>query len=96
MCVTLCFFVIARVTTLNIEIGVDENILGVSDFIQQTFFNMGFLGAIIPTILGSIAWHFVAGAFPLQSCPTRWCTFSYVGACSWNLLASARVPGSWA
>ena len=62
--VTLCFFVIARVTTLNIEIGVDDNIFGVSDGIQK-FFNMGFLGAIITTILGSISWQLVASAFPI-------------------------------
>ncbi len=65
MCVTLCFFVIARVTTLNVEIGVDPNIFGVSDSIQK-FFNMGFLGAIITTILGSISWQLVASAFPLE------------------------------
>jgi len=64
MCVTLCFFVIARVTTLNIEIGVDENIFGVSDSIQK-FFNTGLLGAIITTILGSISWQLVASAFPI-------------------------------
>ncbi len=65
MCVTLCFFIIARVTTLNVEIGVDDNIFGVSDPIQK-FFNMGFLGAIITTILGSISWQLVASAFPIQ------------------------------
>jgi silicon transporter len=65
MCVTLCFFVVARVTTLDIEIGVDENIFGVSDPVQR-FFNMGFLGAIITTILASISWQLVASAFPLE------------------------------
>jgi silicon transporter len=64
MTVTLCFFVIARVTTLNVEIGVDDNIFGVSDGVQK-FFNMGFLGAVITTILGSISWQLVAQAFPL-------------------------------
>jgi hypothetical protein len=64
MSVTLCFFVIARVTTLNVEIGTGENIFGVSDSIQR-FFNMGFLGAIITTILGSISWQLVASAFPI-------------------------------
>jgi hypothetical protein len=65
MTVTLCFFVIARVTTLNVVIGEDPNIFGVSDPIQK-FFNMGFLGAIITTILASISWQLVASAFPLQ------------------------------
>eukprot|EP00617_Octactis_speculum_P010149 CAMPEP_0185791372 /NCGR_PEP_ID=MMETSP1174-20130828/158340_1 /TAXON_ID=35687 /ORGANISM="Dictyocha speculum, Strain CCMP1381" /LENGTH=64 /DNA_ID=CAMNT_0028486317 /DNA_START=686 /DNA_END=880 /DNA_ORIENTATION=- len=36
---------------------------GVSDGMQE-FFNLGFLGAIITTILASIAWQLVAGAFP--------------------------------
>ena len=62
--VTLCFFVIARVTTLNVKIGEDPNIFGVSDGLQE-FFNLGFLGAIITTILGSISWQLVASAFPI-------------------------------
>ena len=64
MTVTLCFFVIARVTTLNVELGTGENIFGVSDPIQK-FFNLGFLGAITTTILGSIAWQLVASSFPI-------------------------------
>jgi silicon transporter len=66
MTVTLCFFVIARVTTLNVETGQSptQNIFGVSDPVQE-FFNLGFLGAIITTILGSISWQLVASAFPI-------------------------------
>merc|ERR1719384_2561554 len=75
MTVTLCFFVIARVTTLNVDItdDVDDNIFGVSDGIQK-FFNLGFLGAIITTILGSIAWQLVASSFPIAflSNPVVW------------------------
>jgi hypothetical protein len=37
---------------------------GVSDGIQK-FFNLGFLGAIITTILASISWQLVASAFPI-------------------------------
>jgi len=64
MTVTLCFFVIARVTTVNIVIGEDENIFGVSDGIQKML-NLGFMGAITTTILGSIAWQLVASSFPI-------------------------------
>merc|ERR1712113_391988 len=64
MTVTLCFFVIARVTTINVDIGNDPNIFGVSDPIQKMF-NLGFMGAITTTILGSIAWQLVAGSFPI-------------------------------
>jgi len=64
MTVTLCFFIIARVTTINIDIGNEENIFGVSDPIQKMF-NLGFMGALVTTILGSITWQLVAGAFPI-------------------------------
>merc|ERR1719276_285399 len=64
MTVTLCFFVAARVTTLDIKVGEDPNVFGVSDGLQE-FFNLGFLGAIITTILGSISWQLVASAFPI-------------------------------
>jgi silicon transporter len=64
MTVTLCFFVVARVTTINVEIGVDDNIFGVSDWVQ-TMFNLGFMGALTTTILGSIAWQLVASSFPI-------------------------------
>jgi hypothetical protein len=64
MTVTLCFFIIARVTTINVDIGNEENIFGVSDPIQKMF-NLGFMGALTTTILGSITWQLVAGQFPI-------------------------------
>lgn len=64
ICVTVCTFVIAKITTLNIEIGVDENIFGVSDGVQN-FFNTGLLGAVITTIVASLAWRIVASSFPV-------------------------------
>ena len=65
VCVTLCFFVVARVTTLNIVIGEDENVFGVSDGVQN-FFNTGLLGDVITTKIGSISWQLVASAFPID------------------------------
>ena len=62
--VTLCTFVIARLTTLDVEVGVDENIFGVSDGLQA-FFNTGLLGAIITTVVGSLAWRIFAASFPV-------------------------------
>merc|ERR1712127_748385 len=64
MTVTLCFFIIARVTTINVDIGNEPNIFGVPDYIQRMF-NLGFMGALTTTILGSIAWQLVAGSFPI-------------------------------
>jgi len=64
MTVTLCFFIIARVTTINVDIGNEPNIFGVRDGVQQMF-NLGFMGALTTTILGSIAWQLVAASFPI-------------------------------
>jgi len=63
LCVVTCFFVVARVTTQNVE-GDDTNVMGLPDGIQS-FLNLGFQGALITTILGSITWQLVAGAFPV-------------------------------
>jgi silicon transporter len=64
LCVVFCMFVVARVTSLNIVPGQGNNIYGVSDGFQA-FLNLGFMGALITTILGSISWQLVASAFPL-------------------------------
>jgi hypothetical protein len=65
LCVVSCMFFIARVTSLDIDTDAgDESLWGVSDGTQK-FFNMGFLGALITTIVASIAWQLVASAFPI-------------------------------
>ena len=63
MCVTMCFFIVARVTTIKLEDD-EENIFGVSDG-MQAFFDTGLLGALITTIVASITWQLVASAFPM-------------------------------
>ena len=63
--VTVCMFVVAKITTLNIVPGEGDNIFGVSDGLQN-FFNTGLLGAIITTIVASLAWRIVASSFPLM------------------------------
>merc|ERR1711915_169915 len=64
MTVTLLLLRHPRVTTINVDIGNEPNIFGVSDGVQL-FFNLGFMGVITTTILGSIAWQLVAGSFPV-------------------------------
>jgi len=65
ICVTMCFFFIARVTTINVDVDAGEDtIFGVSDGIQRLF-NTGLLGAIITTIIGSLSWQLVASTFPV-------------------------------
>jgi len=69
LCVVTCFFVVARVTTQNVDAdavaaGTETNVMGISDGLQS-FLNLGFQGALITTILGSISWQLVAGAFPV-------------------------------
>jgi len=63
ICVTCCMFVVARITSLNIASG-DATIFGVSQGLQ-TFFNTGLLGALITTIVGSLAWRIIASSFSL-------------------------------
>lgn len=65
LCVVSCMFFIARCTSLDIDVDAgDETLWGVSKG-TQNFFNMGFLGALITTIVASIAWQLVASAFPI-------------------------------
>jgi len=70
--VVSCFFIVARVTTQDVQEG-EENVLGLPDGVQN-FLNFGFQGALITTILGSITWQLVAGAFPVAflSNPFTW------------------------
>jgi hypothetical protein len=63
LCVVSCMFFVARVTTVSIPDG-EENIFKVDKGLQN-FFNLGFLGALITTIIGSISWQLVASAFPI-------------------------------
>mmetsp|Transcript_42244 Transcript_42244/g.49362 ORF Transcript_42244/g.49362 Transcript_42244/m.49362 type:complete len:513 (-) Transcript_42244:217-1755(-) len=61
--VVTCMFFVARVTSVSLEEG-EENIFGVPDALQSLF-NTGLLGALMLTIVGSIAWQLVASAFPI-------------------------------
>jgi len=81
LCVVSCMFFIARVTSLDIDPNSGDTIFGVSPPVQK-FFNFGFLGALITTILASIAWQLVASAFPISFLGNpatylllRWCLF---------------------
>merc|ERR1712179_680959 len=53
LCVVSCMFFVARVTTVSIPDG------------GSNIFNLGFLGALITTIIGSISWQLVASTFPI-------------------------------
>ena len=105
ICVTLCFFIIARVTSLNVDTDAgEETIFGVSNGIQQ-FFNTGLLGAVITTIVGSISWQLVASAFPVAflSNPVvyvllRFCLFleaTGICAASWVFGSFVQKTAGW-
>mmetsp|Transcript_43924 Transcript_43924/g.49837 ORF Transcript_43924/g.49837 Transcript_43924/m.49837 type:complete len:522 (+) Transcript_43924:177-1742(+) len=91
MCVTLCFFIIARVTTVKLKDN-DDNIFGVSVGAQK-FFETGLLGALITTIVASIAWQLVASAFPLAflSTPLTYVLLQFCLGLEWTGLCQ----GSW-
>jgi len=89
--VVSCFFIVARVTSLDIAEG-EENVFGVSDGLQA-FFNTGLLGAVITTILGSISWQLVASAFPIAFLSNP---FTYILLRIALLLeATGLASGSW-
>merc|ERR1711981_1538171 len=56
-------FIVARIATLDLKEG-EGNVFGVSDSLQN-FFDTGLLGAVILTIVGSLAWRIIASSFPL-------------------------------
>jgi hypothetical protein len=64
----LCFFFIARVTTLDV-VEDEDNIFGFSNGLQA-FFNTDLLGAIITTIVGSISRQLWRQPSLSSSCPT--------------------------
>ncbi|CAB9497050.1 expressed unknown protein [Seminavis robusta] len=63
ICVTICMFVVARITTIVVEEG-ESNIFGISNGLQA-FLNTGLLGAIITTLVASLGWRIVASSFPV-------------------------------
>lgn len=93
LCVVACFFIVARVTTLNVEVGTGENIFGVSDGVQE-FLNTGLHAAVITTILASITWQLAASAFPLAFLASP---FTYILLVIALTLESTGVcAGAWA
>jgi len=58
-------FIVARIASISIDKDIGEtNIFAVPDGFQ-TFLDTGLLGAIVLTIIGSLAWRIVASSFPL-------------------------------
>lgn len=104
ICVTLCMFFVARITTIAVDIEADEaTIFGVGEGVQK-FLNSGLPGALITTSVGSLAWRIIASTFPIafMSNPLiywtiRLCLFLEAsGVCSaaWLLAAvHKRVAG---
>jgi Silicon transporter len=63
--VTVCMFIVARITAINVDLDVEgANIWGVSDGVQY-FFNTGLLGAVITTIMASLIWRVIAASYPV-------------------------------
>jgi hypothetical protein len=60
--VALLMFIVARIASLDVKNG--GNIFGVSNGFQN-FLDTGLLGAVILTIIGSLAWRIVASSFPV-------------------------------
>merc|ERR1712187_195499 len=76
---------------MDVEDG-ESNVLGVSDGAQE-FFNTGLLGALITTIVASIAWQLVASAFPVAFLSTP-ITYILLRICLF-LEATGICTGAW-
>jgi hypothetical protein len=64
--VTVCMFIVARITSVDVDTDAADvdTIFGVSIGVQN-FFNTGLCGALITTIVASLAWRIVASSFPV-------------------------------
>jgi hypothetical protein len=95
------FFIVASITSMNIQPGTGENIFGVSDG-AQAFLNLGFHAAVVTTILASITWQYAASAYPIFFLNNPFCYvllifalfLEWTGLCagSWVL---ARITKKW-
>ena len=61
--VATLIFIVAKIATISIEED-GKNIFGVSNGFQR-FLDTGLLGAVVLTIIGSLAWRIIASSFPL-------------------------------
>jgi hypothetical protein len=99
--VVASFFIVASITSMNIQPGTGENIFGVSDG-AQAFLNLGFHAAVVTTILASITWQYAASAYPIFFINNPFCYvllifalfLEWTGLCagSWVL---ARITKKW-
>ena len=91
LCVVSCMFFVAKVTSTDVAPG-EPTILGMSEGMQK-FCNTGLLGALITTIVGSIAWRLAGSAFPIffLSTPPAWIMYRVCLL----LEASGMLNGAW-
>jgi Silicon transporter len=91
LCVVSCMFFVATVTSTDVAPG-EPTILGMSEGMQK-FCNTGLLGALITTIVGSIAWRLAGSAFPIffLSTPPAWIMLK---VCL-GFEASGMLNGAW-
>jgi len=91
LCVVSCMFFVATVTSTKIEPG-ESNVFGMTDGMQK-FCDTGLLGALITTIVGSIAWRLAGSAFPIffLSTPPAWVMLK---VCL-GFEASGMLNGAW-
>jgi len=65
MCVTTSMFLVAVITCPDVNVAAGEKTIFGIPASAQDFFNIGLLGAVITTIVASLAWRIVASSFPV-------------------------------
>ena len=69
ICVTICMFLLARLTTTEVDAdgpmsSPSRDVWGMSRGLQD-FFNTGLPGALLTTVVASLAWRIMASAYPV-------------------------------
>mmetsp|Transcript_9446 Transcript_9446/g.26091 ORF Transcript_9446/g.26091 Transcript_9446/m.26091 type:complete len:571 (+) Transcript_9446:234-1946(+) len=66
MFVTFSMFLLARITTTDVDPDISPvTVLGMPPTLQN-FFNTGLPGALITTVVASLAWRIIAACFPVE------------------------------
>ena len=63
--VTVCTFLVARISTIHVDVAQGEPTIFGVPLAVQSFINTGLLGALITTILGSLVWRILASSYSI-------------------------------
>ena len=93
ICVTMCMFLLARITTTEVNTDAGEATVMGMNVGMQAFFNTGLPGALITTIVASLLWRIFASSFPVEFMGNP-CVYGTIRLCL-ILEATGVFSASW-